>query len=257
MKKEIAKQNGETAVAVRPDYLKKGDIRGAEDLDRNDIQLPRIALAQGLSPQIQKGDPKYIPGLELGDMFNTLTGEVFGQGPIEFTVVRRDKPRYVEFNPLERGGGVKDPNVPADDSRTQFGPNGEKPVATKFFDYVILMLPLNGENPLSTLIALSMKGTALKVARQLNTLMKFRNAPIFAGKYTLTAGTAKNSKGTFATYVIKNSEATDAATAPGNPGWVSPGTFAAAESVYENIKDRELVIDREDVVEEEDAPADM
>lgn len=243
-KKDLEKQAPAGALA-RPDFIKKGDFRGTEDLTKDDLQLPRIGLAQGLSPQLLEGNPKYIPDLKIGDMFNNLTGKILGRGPFEFTVVRRDKPRGIQFNPLSEGGGIKDFNVPLTDPRMNFGPNGEKPLATKFFDFVLVFLPVNLDDPFSNLIALSLKSSGLKVARELNTYMKMRSAPTFAGKYTLTSAMETNKKGTFAVFKVKNSSVEDESTDKGRPGWVSQEVYNAMELVYEGIKDRVIDIERE------------
>jgi hypothetical protein len=229
-KTDLAKT--ETAGALeRPAFLQSGDTRGAEQITQDDLQLPRLAIAQGLSPEILEDNPKYIDGLKMGHMFNNLTGQLYHRGPIEFTIVRADPTRWVEFIPRDEGGGVADLNVPPDDPRTKFWRDeqgkSQPPVATKFYDFVILMLP--SREP----IALSMKGKALKVARQLNALIKLRNAPIFAGKYLLTSVMESNAKGTYGMYQIRNA------------GWVDEQTFKYAEGVYNAIKSKNLIIDRE------------
>lgn len=216
---------------ARPSYVAAGDTRGTEHLTKDDLQMPRLALAQKTSHEIDPTDPKYIDGLKFTDLFNSLTSEIYGKGPMEFVIVRADAPRYMEFTPLDQGGGVKDFNVPANDPRTQFTTDVEgksvPPVATKFYDFVILMLPTLEP------IALSFKSTGLKVARQLNALMKFRGGPIFMGKYRLSTGTAVSPKGTYAVFQVKNA------------GNVDEDTYRIAEQAYESFKDREIVIDRE------------
>ena len=210
-----------------PSYIKAGDHRGTDHITKDDLQMPRMGLAQGLSPQLMVGDPKYIEGLAIGQMFNNLTSQIYGRGPIDFCVVRADPPRGIEFFPLDQGGGIKDFNVPLTDPRMQFGPNGEKPVATKFYDFIVMLLPSQ------ELIALSFKSTGLKTARQLNGLIKLRNAPLFAGKYRLSTGMTKNKQGTFAIFLVSNN------------GFVDEETYANAEHLYEALKDRHIVIDRE------------
>ena len=218
----------------RPAFVKAGDVRGTEHIGKDDIQLPRLALAQALSPQLNETDAKFIENLRIGQMFNNLTGEVLGKGPLEFTIVRADPPRGVEFFPREEGGGIKDFNVPLTDPRMLFGPNGERPVATKFYDFVILLLPS------LTLIALSMKGSGLKVARQLNSLLKLRALPSFACKFRLATVQEKNSKGTFFNFAVRND------------GNVTEEVYHYAERVFEAIKDKRLDIERE----AEDEPGD-
>lgn len=226
-KNDALTKTGTTALA-RPAFIDGNDRRGADTIERGDLQMPRLALAQALSPELDSSSPKYIDGLRNGDAFNNLTGEVYGKEPIEVVIVRVDRPRFVEFNPRDAGGGIKDFNIAPDDPRTQFGPNGEKPVATKFMEYVALLLP--SREP----IAISFKGSGLKVARKLNALIKFANAPSFAMKYVLTPTIEKNPKGSYAVFNVKPA------------GFVDEETYRYAEAVYESIKDRALSVDRED-----------
>lgn len=230
MTEEIVK--AESTSLARPSFIPVQDFRGAENISKDDIQMPRIGLAQALSPQIEESDPKHIPGLGKGDMFNNLTQTVYGKELI-FTVIRSDKPRGIEFHPLASGGGIKDFNVPLDDPRMQFGPNGEVPIATKFYDYVVMLLPSR------EIVALSMKGSNLKTARQLNSMIKFRQAPSFSCKFKINSVVQKNSKGTFSVFTVSND------------GWVDEDTYLYGEGVYEQIKDKTLDIEREPGVDEE------
>ncbi|MCG3775746.1 MAG: hypothetical protein JW395_2590 [Nitrospira sp.] len=228
---ELVKAEAPGALAVndRPSFIEVGDHSGMEHLTRDDIQMPRMGLAQQMSPELIDGDAKYVDGLKMGMMFNNLTQQIYGVGPLEFCVVRADPPRWVEFNPREAGGGIKDPNVPAHDPRTAFGPNGEHPLATKFYDFVVMLLPSR------ELIALSFKSTGLKVAKQLNGLIANRNAALYTGRYSLMTNMVTNPKGRFAVFQVKNA------------GWVpDEATHTYAKECFNAMKDRVLKIDRED-----------
>lgn len=214
----------------RPDFIPKA-AEGTEHLTKEDIRLPRLSIAQGLSPQVTRGNAKFIQGLSIGDLFNDLTGQIYQQ-PLEFFVVRADPPRWIEFIPREQGGGVKDLNVQPGDPRTfpRRGPNNEflQPIATQFYDYVIMLWPSQ------ELIALSMKSTALKVARSFNGLISIRNAPIYTGKYRLTTAQEKNAKGEWPQFVIVNA------------GWVdNQEQFNVLKRMFDTLKTKNLVIDRE------------
>jgi hypothetical protein len=223
----VPAEAGALVTDQRPDFIETGSHAGAEHITREDIQMPRLSLAQQMSPELVKGDPKFIEKLGIGDMFNNLTQQVYGVGPLEFCILRADPPRWVEFIPREQGGGVRDPNVPSDDPRTQFGPAGEPPIATKFYDFIVALLPTR------ELIALSFKSTGLKVAKQLNGLIAFRNAPIFAGKYQLMTTMTQNSKGRFAIFQVKNA------------GWLPDRlTYLWAEEMFKNLRDKTIHIER-------------
>lgn len=241
---ELVKQDTQalSVELARPAFLDQEEAVGTDHLTRDDIQMPRLSLAQLTSKELDPGDPaKYIDGLTLGNFFNNLSQQVYGDGPMEFCVVRADRPRYVEFVPLEAGGGVRDPNVPANDPRTQFGPMGEKPIATKFYDYVILLLP--SREPIS----LSFKSTALKTAKQLNAFISMGRAPIFAGKYALTSMMTKNAKGRFAIPMVKMS------------GWIAQNPqdelWQYAKGVYEALAGKQITFDTEPVHDDFDVEA--
>jgi hypothetical protein len=227
---QLAKQGPQNMATVdRPSFIGGGKA-GTEHITKDDIQLPRLGLAQGLSPQIDSSKAEYIPGLQQGQFFNTLTQQSYGEGPIPFMVLAGYAPRYIEFYPRKEGGGVKDFNVPANDPRCQFQPNGDPPLATKFYDFAIYLL--NTEE----IVMLSLKSTSLKVARQLNTLIGQRQADIYAGQYSLTRAKEKNKKGEYWQFAIKNA------------GWApDEDTYAFAKSKHEDLKDKKVTTNYADV----------
>lgn len=164
------------ATAAVPDYLQQfvGQKTGGENITPNDIRPPRLKLAQALSPQVKRGKPEFIDGLKVGEFFDTLTGEIFGEGPLDIVFLQFLGHRHIEFAPMSEGGGVVDMDVRDDDPRTKFTvtvkdgkPVRTKPVATKFYDYLILLL-VNGE---ARLMTWSMKGMMLRKAEELNSLI--------------------------------------------------------------------------------------
>ncbi len=233
MTEENALVKKEASALVAPSFIDKSDQRGTEHIEQQDLQMPRLGLAQKMSPQIEETASEFIDGLKYGGFFNSLTNEIYA-AELDFMVLRADRPRGIEFYPMEDGGGVKDMNVPRDDPRMQFGADGTKPVATLFYDYIVALIPSR------EVIALSLKGSGLKAARQLNGLMKLRNGPCFAGLYRLTASLETNNKSqSYAVYQIGNS--------PTNDGWApDEDTYRWAQSVFENIADRKVQVDLEE-----------
>jgi hypothetical protein len=229
MSTEIAKKESQ-ALTSAPAFMQKGDRRGLETIGKEDMLVPRLALAQALSPEVTKGDPKQIEGLQSGDLFNSVTKTKYGAGPIYVQIVRKDALRAMEFVPLDDGGGVKDPNVPLNDDRLKWGSNGEKPKATLFRDYLAVILP-TAENPNRELIALSFKSSGIKVAKQLNGLIATRNMPIFAGRYSITTKTELKPK-PHQVFVIENAD------------WVDELDYRLGEELWAAMKDADVVIDR-------------
>ncbi len=236
----IAK-TGPAALDV-PDFIKRGDARGSENISSEDLQLPRLALAQQMSPELDASDPKHIDGLAVGDAFNTLTRENYGKDPLRIVVVRVEKARYVEFNPREEGGGVKDFNVPKNDPRTKFGKAGDKPVATKFLEFVVMLA--NSMEP----AALSFKGSGLKAARSLNGLITLQQTragsiPVYGLMFDIEPTMTSNAHGKFAVFSIKPAGSVQ-----------DKALYETAESLFESIADREMAAPSDDAEADEEAP---
>lgn len=231
-----------------PDYLAEFDgSEGKENIGREDLAIPRLALAQKMSPEIDPEQPdKFIEGLKIGDLFNNQTKENYGPGPLEFVVLYIAPPKWIEFNSPEPGSGIKDMDVPHDDPRTRWtkGADGKgiKPAATKFYNFIVMLLP-NFE-----IIGLSFKSTGLKVATKLNLLItNRRKAPIYAGKYVLGTATAQGPKGPYKIYTVDNSKIpspVSATDANGNflPGWANKEIVLGAKEYFDQFKDRKNVV---------------
>jgi hypothetical protein len=230
-------------VAERPKTLDRDDLTGTEGIGAADVRLPRLAIAQGLSPQITPGDGQFIEGLQLFDMFNDLTNEVYGKGPITFVPIRRDV-RRIEFIPRSEGGGMVDPDVPRDDPRMKWtvdeAGNRLPPVATEFVEFVVLLLR-QGKAPEP--IVLSIKTTNKwnkRAADQLTTFIKLRNAAIYAGLYTVdTKVPAKNDKGTFGVPTCKNAGFIPVDTPHGQ------ALFEYAKQFHDSLQGKTIVVARE------------
>lgn len=102
--------NETTALAVNPstgevvtyDYGKYAGV-GKEDTRQDEMQIPFFTLLQGLSPEVQPGDAKYIDGARPGMLCNTLTAQLWaGDEGVLFLPIMRD-PCYVEWRPNRQG----------------------------------------------------------------------------------------------------------------------------------------------------------
>jgi hypothetical protein len=208
------------ALAPAPDYFKKNDHRGLEGTAQSDISIPRLALAQALSPQVTDGDPNRIEGLKVGDLFNSMTGQIYGR-EVRVQILRKMPLRAMEFNPIDEGGGVKRPNVPLNDPALQWGNSGnkkeDKPRATLFRDFIAVLLPSR------EMIALSFKSSGIKVAKNLWGLVIMRNRPVFAGVYRITTGVELQPK-PHQVYKVEND------------GWVSQEDAALGEQAFEAVQ---------------------
>ena len=79
---------------------------GTENIGREDASLPFLKILQALSPEVIRGDAKYIKGAEAGQYINSLTGEVFDfDKGVEVIRVYFNK-KFIEWRPRDAGGGL-------------------------------------------------------------------------------------------------------------------------------------------------------
>jgi hypothetical protein len=197
----------ETAVAVvEPQQTalttrQQGTGAGMAQMGQDDIQIPRLSIAQRTSPQVDRSDPEYIDGLEQFQMFNSVTRETYGFGPIPLIFVNFRK-YAMQFDDQNN---VVDPNVPLNDARLNFtkGPDGrtKRPAATLFMEY----LALNAEtlDP----IVVTFKGAGLATAKRLNTLLRL-SGDIWNRKFLLSSERRVSGAFTFGAFKVQPSEVT-------------------------------------------------
>ncbi len=220
-----------------PAYMRRGDTRGVEHIAREDMQIPRLKIAQPQSPQVLKGDPQFIDDLKVGESFNDLTGEIYGDGPLEVVFVRADPPRHVLFDPNDRKK-ILEFSLPVTDPRTQWTVDEkgkrQQPEATKFYDFVVLLGEFHEP------MALSFSSTGIKVAMKINGLICLRDkkiaggepVPIFGKRYELLPVFNKNEKGTWYLFSARQL------------GLVGEETYKLAEAAFEMFADKAIEFDR-------------
>ncbi len=232
----LAKQG--TQALARPAFITEGDQRGTENITTKDIRPPALRIAQSMSPQTKKQNMAYIEGLTEGELFNSMTNQVYGEDAVEIVVINQLGARHVEFAPMDEGGGVLDFNVPDGDPRTEFTSTTVdgvekrvKPRATKFYDYLIVLL--HGGDVKPELMTLSMKSTALKVATKLNTLLLTSKLPSFSMRFKL--GPVPDTRGTYNFYNWRLDPA----------GWVDEETFDHCSALYDQLSGKDVSVSRE------------
>ena len=96
-----------------------------------------------------------------------------------------------------------------------------------------MILDEDGPRP-ENIMVLSMKMTALKAARNLNSLIKTRNAPIWAGRYSIQSDQDSNKKGDFAIWKIRNR------------GWVTEEETPVVKALFESFKTQKISFNQAD-----------
>lgn len=228
----------ETALATIPQDLLDAQGAGTENIKASDVRPPRLQICQVGSAQIKKSNPKYIEGIQAGDLFNSLSGEKY-EKPLKFFVIQRLPSTYRQFDRNELGK-VLDYDIPEGDPRTiPTTVNGKwtKPVATQFDSYLV-MLPDTFE-----IVTLSFKSTGLKAARQLDSMLKIPlkigatlvpRPPAWARSFTLDSAITSGKGNEWSTPVI------------GNAGVTPEDMRVAAASLYAQYKTIAVVVEHDE-----------
>ena len=167
---------------------------GMENVRSEDLVIPRIKLCHSISPQRKKTHEKYIPGLEEGDIFNTLTGEVWSMDKGVLVVPCAYRLTHTEWYPLEENKGIvgeldaSDPRLKPNNIRSEDTPrrdffidSGMEYVKTAEH-YVLILDPETGEHQQCLM---PMTKSNLKHSRAWNTQMKMQSVPHGEGRINL------------------------------------------------------------------------
>jgi hypothetical protein len=154
-------------------------------MTRDDLVLPRLSICQANTPQRKKAELTYVEGLDESMLFNTVSGEIYGQ---EVTVIPLFFFRQrMYFAPLAEGGGILcqsqngldggrlHPSDCATCSHAQFKNEGDdsRPDCQLLLNYMCLL-------PSGDPIVFSLKSTGLKAAKQLNAQIRMSKLDMFA-----------------------------------------------------------------------------
>jgi hypothetical protein len=196
-----------TTAEELPEWLRQevGHQAGMENVEAGDILIPRLSVCQALSPQKRKSHSSYIEGLQEGQLFNTVTGEIYGE---EITIIALYffKNR-IKFNPIDDGGGI-DCNSANGIDGGRISPDGcsickfstwgngkkddedgnDAPLCTLYHNFMAF-------HPASmSPMAVSYKSTGLKVSKQLLSSVRMTRLPMYAKymKITVTEMTSGN-----------------------------------------------------------------
>jgi len=246
---ELAEQNwGELEGSVaRPEGINANDRSGTEDIRPDEIRLPRLAIAQGLSPQLLPGTAEYIKGLAIGQMFNDVSEEIYGEGPLRLVPVKRHVTR-IEFDPQDKKRPL-DRNVPAGDPRLQW--EGDNPPrATEFVEFISLLLR-PGKAPEGVVVSIKTTNKEQRKAAGLwTTFIAQTTGPIYARMYNISSKIVrgKNKKGEDTTYGVFSVK---------NAGFIptdkpaGAALFAFAKQFHESLKDQVIETNRDGVADDE------
>jgi len=171
-----------------PEHLKGGSGRGNEAVQAEDMLVPRIELVQSLSPVRKKSDPAYIDGAEEGMVFNTVTGDLYGEKVYVVPVFFRTQ--YLVWIDRDAGGGFRGSFADKTEAEEVAAsePNGAQAVPTA--EHFVLIITADGKVQQGMV---SMARSKLKISRRWNSTISMLGGDRWSRVYELSAVSEKNS----------------------------------------------------------------
>ena len=189
---------------------------GFEETNAESFAIPFLSILQSGSPQCKKSDGAYIKGAEEGMLYNSVTGELFGETGVEVIPCHYTH-RVIEWKIREAGGGFVAEHLPSDpvatntvrdDKGRNMTPNGTQMSDTR--NHYVLIRTKNGLTP----AIMSLSSSQLKKSKKWMSMMQgmknknpatgmFEIAPMFSNSYRVTTVPESNEKGSWFGYDFK------------------------------------------------------
>ena len=196
---------------ISADLIVKAAGRGLENINNDDITIPRLAIVQSNSPQRKKKDEKYIEGADEGHIFNTVSNQLYDEEGITVIPCGYRK-SYVEWIPRESGGGLvavhdMKPEGTTVDPKTRKAFLGENQIVDTAEHFVLVKKDDTWEPAV-----LTMTSSNLGVSRKWNTLLKMKKInikgqmvepPSFLYMFKLSTINAENDLGSWFKYKLE------------------------------------------------------
>ena len=209
-----AKKNGEISIELaKAIAADAGTGMGFEEVTTDDLQMPFVRILHAMSPQLKKSDASFIGGAGQGDIFNTVTAQVWrgDKGILVLPVYYQLK--YIEFVPRSQGGGFVGElagnsqevrNAVRDkDTHMEMLESGNE--LLKSAQHYVQIVHEDGSLEQAII---DMKKTQLKKSRLWNSMMMMQRdngklKPSFSNVYRLSTTEDSNDKGSWYTWTIK------------------------------------------------------
>jgi hypothetical protein len=204
-----------------PAYIRQGGVaRGSEEVSHSDIQLPRVDILQDLSPQVKKTNEKYIPGAEVGMLFNTLTKDLYPEG-VDVVPVYFYK-QWLVWKDQDSGGGLQGVFDTEAEGKLKEMEDPKNFECVETPTNVVLLLDQDGDFIMEATIPLAK--SKMKISRQFNSMIRLTGGDRFSRVYHFRSTPDKNQAGKeYLNYKV--------ATA----GFPSEVVYRIAEKLYENL----------------------
>ncbi len=238
-----------------------GAPRGLDKMDSADLILPRLVLAQSLSPEVARPDEFGLEGdrlIRVGDIFENLSKEVICRAGDELEIIPivLAKTR-MHLQPFADGGGilcrsddalkarpggdgVNAGNEPTQDClacvRKEWDDEKGKPECSLFYN-IIVLVPSRGYAP----FVWSCKHTNVKVVKRFLSTAKQLGADFFARKYAIAAVTEQSANFTYKNFIFRSVD------------WVNEAEYARADSFFKSLEGKTWTPNTEDIATEVEA----
>jgi hypothetical protein len=181
---------------------------GQQGVTTDDLAIPFLRILQQMSPQIMKRDGAYIEGAQEGDIFNTVTGQIWSEGDELIVVPCSFNFKVIEWWPRDSGEGdgivdtySREDNLPdseLNDRRKAMTNKGT--ILEDTAEHYVLIIDM--ANMTCEQALMSMSSTQLKHSRKWNSLISQQvlktstgivKAPSYSRMYNLkTRGESKD-----------------------------------------------------------------
>ncbi len=208
------KKNAELSVDIMDDIFDTAGDGAAFSAD--EMQIPFVRILQALSPQLNKKKPEYIEGASSGDMFNTVTGEIWDGEEGAVVIPCYQVTKYLEFTPREEGGGYRGEIAPNDPILQKTSRMGSKEVLPHGNELVKsdqhYCLIVSSDGVLQPAV-IDMKSSQLKVSRRWKTqiaMQKIKHPKtgqqvtpaLYATMWRLSTTEESNDQGSWGNYLV-------------------------------------------------------
>jgi len=208
-----------------PAHIKKGSGLGNEGITAEHLQTPRVKQLQSSSNEVDPNHSDYLEGAKIGDFFNTVTNEIYGDEINVINVYFRDE--YVVWKKREKGGGLVGTfasQVEAVDALKADGKDVEEHEITQTHSHTLIKIDGETGEIDKTPFIFDCASSKLRVSREWNTQIMRLGGDRFASVWTMSSAPTQNRTGkSFYNISVENE------------GWVNEEHYAFAKSVYETL----------------------
>ena len=263
--KAVVKRNGGAVTSSTPDFMAGHMGKGTEDINMEDLEIPRMKLLSAKSPEVEEGTEKS------GTYFHSILEECWGDKVLIVPVFIRK--RYLLWKPRWDGGGIL---ARADDGVHWTPSNGEwevapikdapklratwrtaptvrasgldqwgssypedpdsQPAGTLMYDLVCVCPERLDVGP----FVITLQRSAIKVAKKLLSKLKLSTAPIYGLVYEMTSVKEQGGENVYDAYRFMAA------------GFVSEELFAETAKLHEQLSESGVRIKDEESLQDED-----